>query len=143
MAFARSGFHSHLFDSHLAAQETKAQRSGMLCPRSHSWLGPRQDEAQLGIENHRMTPPGCPQSQASFLVSSKSLPPLPGSVCSHTLWPAPAAPLGSWCPESGKFPGPGRDKGCLAQVPGQCLPTAPLIADQMVLPVQLLARRLQ
>lgn len=31
----------------------------------------------------------------------------PGSICSHALWPAPPAPLGSWCPESGNFPGLG------------------------------------
>ena len=37
----------------------------------------------------------------------------PGSICSHALWPAPPAPLGSWCPESGNFPGLGEIRGAL------------------------------
>ena len=37
----------------------------------------------------------------------------PGSICSHALWLAPPAPLGSWCPESGNFPGLGEIRGAL------------------------------
>lgn len=93
-----------------------AQRSGVLCPGSHSQVGLQQDEEQVGIEttgtNH---PPVLPVSSLrphSRQVSSPSR--HSQGVSFPCTRPAPPAPLGSCCPESGKFPRPGRDKAAPA-----------------------------
>ena len=58
--------------------------------------------------------PSC-LSPVSTLIPGKFHVPsaTPGSICSHALWPAPPTSLGSWCPESGNFPGLGEIRGAL------------------------------
>lgn len=92
----------------------------------------------MGLENHKDAPlsPSC-LSPVSGLVPGKfQVPPATPREClfSHPL-ACPSCPTGLPVPWVWKVPGPGRDKGCAVQ--------APLIADQMVLPAQLLEKRLQ
>lgn len=126
----------------LGRRADQGSRGAVLCPGSHSCLGPARTRDKWGyqmvMKNHRpLLPVSCLRLH-SWQVSSPSRHSQGVSVPTPSGLPLLLLVHGVW-----KVPGPGRDKGCAAQAPGQRPPAAPLITDQMVLPAQRLEKRLQ
>lgn len=115
----------------LARGEHEVWRRALPCPGSHSCWSQGRGRRKQGQRTVKMSPKApLPSSPGLVQPLAATFPP---SVPTPS-WPVSPAPPGSWCPEPGNFPGPRRDKGRLAQAPGQLLPATALIADQMVPP---------